>query len=251
MSSAIARAQTPGTNNQLWFDMGLMTRSNFTSDTAFAKARLIAATDSNYRISYYANGSIHYLAYTSDIGGGGGVTTIGSPSTSYANGATISGPILTLGYASSSNPGILSTGTQTIAGAKTFSGILGTSSYLVTGGLYGSPGTPSIAAGAGAGTSPTLTIIGTNICGQIILTPGTTPTGLNAVIATITFANSFAANNAPVIMITPGNAATALLSGATMVYTTNSTLSAWTLNCGTTALTTGTQYIWNYQAMVF
>jgi hypothetical protein len=52
---------------------------------------------------------------------GGGVTSFGTPSTSYTNGATVSGSVATLGFATGSNPGILSTTTQTIAGNKTFS----------------------------------------------------------------------------------------------------------------------------------
>ena len=50
-----------------------------------------------------------------------GVTTLGSPSsTSYANGGYISGSSLYLAYADGTNPGLLSTVTQSIAGTKTF-----------------------------------------------------------------------------------------------------------------------------------
>ncbi len=62
------------------------------------------------------------LTWTTASGGGSGVSSIGAISgTSNVNGATISGTTLTLTPANETNGGILTTGTQTIAGAKTFS----------------------------------------------------------------------------------------------------------------------------------
>jgi hypothetical protein len=56
-------------------------------------------------------------------GGGSGVTTVGTFSgSSQPNGATISGTTITFGPADATNPGMVSTGTQTIAGSKTFTG---------------------------------------------------------------------------------------------------------------------------------
>ncbi len=49
------------------------------------------------------------------------VTSVGTPTGSNANGASISSNVLTLSFADGTNPGIVSTGTQTFAGAKTFS----------------------------------------------------------------------------------------------------------------------------------
>jgi hypothetical protein len=52
-----------------------------------------------------------------------GVNTLTyTTASSYANGGTISGTTLTLAAADGNYPGLISTGTQTIAGAKTFSG---------------------------------------------------------------------------------------------------------------------------------
>lgn len=60
-------------------------------------------------------------------GGGGGVTTVGTFSgTSIANGASISGSTITFGPADGTNPGMVSTGTQTLAGNKTLTGSLTT-----------------------------------------------------------------------------------------------------------------------------
>ncbi|MDO8335829.1 MAG: carbohydrate binding domain-containing protein [Candidatus Saccharibacteria bacterium] len=53
-----------------------------------------------------------------------GVTSIGTfTGASITNGASISGTVLTLGAADGTNPGLVTTGTQTFAGNKTFTGI--------------------------------------------------------------------------------------------------------------------------------
>lgn len=86
---------------------------------------------------------------------GGGVTTIGTFSpTSIANGGSIAGTTLTLGVGDGTNPGLLSTTTQTIAGNKILTGLLD------VGGSSASPGprleiegnnTSSVVTGAGRG----------------------------------------------------------------------------------------------------
>ena len=66
-----------------------------------------------------------------------GVNTLTyTTASSYANGGTISGTTLTLAAADASNPGLISTGAQTIAGAKTFNGNL--SAPTVTTPIYAS-----------------------------------------------------------------------------------------------------------------
>jgi hypothetical protein len=102
--------------------------------------------------------------------------------------------------------------------------------------------TPTIAAGVGAGTTPTISIAGTVEGGVITLTTGTLPT-LSAVVATVTNANAFPTGSS--VVITPANANAALLSGTSMVFTVGST-SSWTLNSGSVALTDATSYLWNY-----
>lgn len=64
-----------------------------------------------------------YAKYPMSGGGGGGITQIGTidTATKSANGAVISGVDLVMQTADGSSPGLMSTGTQTIAGAKTFS----------------------------------------------------------------------------------------------------------------------------------
>jgi hypothetical protein len=74
-----------------------------------------------------------------------GVTTVGTFSaSSQANGATISGSTITFGPADATNPGMVSTGSQTWAGAKTFNGLVTTSAGLNVSGapinIYGGAG---------------------------------------------------------------------------------------------------------------
>jgi hypothetical protein len=65
------------------------------------------------------------LAVRDSVGGGGGVTTMAAiGATPNANGATISGSTLNLQPASASFGGVVTTGAQTFAGSKTFTGII-------------------------------------------------------------------------------------------------------------------------------
>lgn len=81
---------------------------------------------------YYNSSSPTYIDSTGALyvngvnvtgGGGGGVTTVGAFSgSSHTNGAAISGSTITFGPADGTNPGMVTTGSQTFAGAKTFLG---------------------------------------------------------------------------------------------------------------------------------
>lgn len=102
--------------------------------------------------------------------------------------------------------------------------------------------TASIAAGAGAGGSPTVSIIGSDQDGTITITTGTAPT-TSATIATITYGLAFA--NHSFVTLTPTNASTALLSGTSMIFTTGTTTN-FTVTSGTVGLTTLTAYQWSY-----
>ena len=103
---------------------------------------------------------------------------------------------------------------------------------------------PTIAAGTGAGTSPTVSVAGTDNSGQITVTAGSSPSAA-ATIATVTFASTYL--NTPYVVISPANANAAALYSTTRVYATSSA-SAITLTAGSAALTASTQYIWNYHA---
>jgi hypothetical protein len=49
--------------------------------------------------------------------------------------------------------------------------------------------------------------------------------------------------------LTPANSATALLSGATMVYAGGISTTVWTITSGTAALVATTVYQWYYQVL--
>lgn len=111
---------------------------------------------------------------------------------------------------------------------------------------YLGSGTPTIAAGDGAGTSPTVSIAGNDVDGIITVTTGTTPTA-SATVATVTFANAYAA--APVVVASPHNATTAALSGAASAWSGNETTTTFILTSGTTALAGSTTYTWAYHVL--
>ena len=116
---------------------------------------------------------------------------------------------------------------------------------MMTKKLLGGSATPTIAANAGVGTTPTISITGTDTAGKIILTTGTTPTAA-ADIATLTFNAAYSA--APYPVLTPGNAATTALGAATGVYPTPSTTTL-KLTAGATSLAASTQYVWYYNVI--
>lgn len=110
------------------------------------------------------------------------------------------------------------------------------------------PTATAIAAGTGAGTSPTVSLNAnkTDVAGTVTVTTGTTPAGTSATVVTITFGRAYAV--APCVVLTPANAATALLSGVTMVFVT-ATPTTFVINSGTTGLTAATTYKWNYHVI--
>lgn len=128
----------------------------------------------------------------------------------------------------------------------------GAASIITPGGIYaaksivglhyiGGGTAPGVAAGVGAGTTPTVTLSrATDSSFTLNVTTGTIPTAAS-VVATVTFNTAYTA--APHFSITPANAATALLTGVTMVYGT-STTTTFVLNAGPTGLTGATPYVW-------
>lgn len=104
-----------------------------------------------------------------------------------------------------------------------------------------STGNPSIAGGTGGGSAtPTLSASSDDSGGTISVTTGVAPSA-SAVISTLTFVKARTAN----CTFSPANAATALLSGTSMVFITNNGTN-FTLTAGTVALTGITAYSWSY-----
>ena len=94
------------------------------------KAPASVTTNTTYTLPL-ADGSPNQLLQTNGSGvlswvsGATGVNTVGTFSgSSQVNGATIGGSTITFGPADATNPGMVSTGTQTFAGNKTFSGTI-------------------------------------------------------------------------------------------------------------------------------
>lgn len=180
----------------------------------------------------------------------GTVTTVGTldANTTSTNGAVISGNTINLVSASATANGVVNQTTQIFAGTKTFSNNVTVSgATLQFKHLTGGSSAPGIAAGAGAGSSPTIACAGSDASQTITITTGTLPT-LSAVIATITFGTAY--SSAPRVSLTPGNTNAALLTGATMVFvpangqTSGTSTSLYNIVAGGTALTAATQYIW-------
>jgi hypothetical protein len=108
-------------------------------------------------------------------------------------------------------------------------------------------GTTTIAAGTGAGTSPSVvTITGNDVCGIINITTGTSPAAGAATMATITFANAYA--NAPkAVLLTGGNALAAELAGKSMGVTSITTTTfVFGSGTGAAAVAASTAYAWYY-----
>lgn len=102
----------------------------------------------------------------------------------------------------------------------------------------------SIAAGAGAGGSPTIAVAGTGISGLITLTAGSSP-GTNGTILTVTLPDPFGSTLRCVIV--PANAATSNLAATIWFYNSaNNTATTFRLDSGAVGLTGGIAYRWEY-----
>lgn len=100
---------------------------------------------------------------------------------------------------------------------------------------------PTAAAGAAAGSSPTVAIVGNSVAGKITLTTGTSAT-TTGVLANIDLPVEFPTGC--FVTLTPGNAITAV-QVARMFATT--TAGSFVLNASGTALSDSTPYVWFYQ----
>lgn len=112
--------------------------------------------------------------------------------------------------------------------------------------LIGSSTAPKISAGTGAGTAPTVTISGTDLAGQILVTTGTSPE-TSAVVATVTFNTAY--SSAPrAILISPGNQLASTANGGGAVWVEYSTISTtgFELKQGTAGLNASAPYVWYY-----
>jgi hypothetical protein len=225
-------------------------RDQVNATTATAANKITTGTGANVNIP--AGGSISLIYDTSasrwrvigDVAGGtgGGVTSIGSYTncTAFANGAQISGGVLTLGCASTLQPGLIDTGAQTFAGAKTFNALLtGSAGLTVSGGaisLTGNAASTFTTANVGAGSSATITIgtgnvtAGGGASGNISIDVGTS-TGTKGTVSIAT------ANASTVSIGSTGSTFTAESNSTANLFNGNT---AHTINLGAGATGTNT-----------
>lgn len=103
----------------------------------------------------------------------------------------------------------------------------------------GLPNTPTIAAGAAAGSSPTIAVAGTGTDFKVTLTTGTTATN-SGVLWTVTLPVTYPTGT--IVTLTNGDSDSA--AHTVRVFTT-STVSTVVLNATAIALSDATQYVWN------
>ncbi len=145
-------------------------------------------------------------SYVDSMGGGGsGVTTMAAIGAApNANAATISGVNLNLEPASASFGGVVTTGTQTFAGAKTFSGTLSAAGLTSSNGSLALTGA---ATGVLLSTSGTVAPVAPGTNGNVLTSNGTTwtsaaPTGGSGVTTMAAIGSSPNANGASIAGVT-------------------------------------------------
>lgn len=197
---------------------------------------------SNQCLKYDATSNT-YIPSSCSGGGGGGVDTMGTFGSSPNNNAgSISSTTLTLQPADATHPGGVSTGTQTLAGAKTFSSAPALSSltastvpYLDGSKIFVSSAVTPTELGYVAGvTSSIQTQLGTKA-------PSTTPTFATSVSASYATASTAAAFNASKQLISSATTSTELgfVSGVTSAIQTQINAKAPTATPSFTGVVSG------------
>jgi len=110
---------------------------------------------------------------------------------------------------------------------------------------YGNSATPTVVLGSGAGSGASYSIVGTDTCGVIAITFGTTPAVGLSFIATITMNNASATHPIPMICFQGPTSPVAALP-TTITAAWQSTNSWAILNWGTAGITGYPVLVWNY-----
>ena len=132
-ATALAAGRTISTTGDITYTSGSFDgTANITGAATLTNTTVTAGSyGSSTAIPTFTVDSKGRLTAASTVGITAGVSSLNYTSTTtYAAGGTISGTSLTLAAADASNPGLISTGTQTIAGAKTFSNNITAPAFL-------------------------------------------------------------------------------------------------------------------------
>jgi len=176
---------------------------------------------------------------------GGKTINIGTGATTAAGGNTIH---IGDGTPTGSGTNLVTIGSTVGASATTIQA--GTGGVKISNALAGNSATPSIATSVGAGTTPTVkTVTGTNLAGIIAITTGGTAPTINAVVATITYANGVAFSSGSYVILTPANSVTSALAVGKQVFVSSSTTTGFVLSSGGTALSNNAAYKWYYMVV--
>lgn len=137
--------------------------------------------------------------------------------------------------------------TQNTIATVSYAGLQVSSGVLQSVKFRGGSGAPSIAADAGAGTGPTVSLASgsTDTAGEIVVTTGTATT--SGAFVTVTFASAY--STAPFVTLTPSNSATAniVIDYDAGWYVTRTT-TGFTVNLNG-ALAISTEYKFNYHVV--
>jgi hypothetical protein len=212
-----------------------------------------SVTDGVYTTTFNGLGDPRYLKLTGGtIATGGAGVPLTIQASSAAIGININGRIGDLGYLQFfQNDGTTLEGSingatggklQYNATRHEFTGAATFSSSITSLNSYSTSTTPAIAAGAAAGTSPTVTITGNNQDGVIIVTTGTAT--VIGTLCTVTMSGAFAYPNSCTPVISPYGSTALSIVARVDIGTVNTT--QFTLGVPQTALAASTTYQFTY-----